>query len=328
MLRAAGDTLDYMQANVAPYPHRQLKIVEIPSYWIFGGFAQPDTVVLVDKRSFLKDIREGAPLDVVYRRVSHEVAHQWWGLGLTPVTAPGASAIVESLTKYSELMVVRHAFGDAMVRDSLVLELDRYLSGRADAAPPEPPLDRVEEEAHIYYGKGALVMHAIADLIGEEATNRALRGFYEKESGPGGNARASDLVASLRAEAPARFAPLVGQWMSDVVLYDVGLESATAVKRGDGRWEVTVRVRAAKSKVADDGSESAIAMEEPVTFAVYRDENGEKLLVSSKQPVRSGTGEIRLVVDAKPRVVVVDPTMCLLDRNRFDNSREVELQGP
>jgi hypothetical protein len=323
ILRAAGDTLDYMEESVAPYPFRQLRVVEIPAYWNFGGFAQPDTVVIVDRRGFLKHVRDDAPVDVVYRRVSHEVAHQWWGLGLTPVSAPGASAIVESLTKYSELMVMRRAFGEGMVRDALVLELDRYLSGRADALSPEPPLDRVDDEDHIYYGKGALVLHAIAELIGEEATSRALRNFYEAESGAGRAPKASELVASLRAETPDSLRPLVEQWTSEVVLYDVGVESATATKRSDGRWDVALRVRAAKTKVADDGSESPIAMDEPVTVALYADENEEKLLVASKHAVGAGESVIRIVVDAEPRAVVLDPAMCLIDRNRFDNARRV-----
>jgi ABC-type transport system involved in multi-copper enzyme maturation permease subunit len=326
ILRAAGDTLDYMEENVAPYPHRQLRIVEVPSYWNFGGFAQPDTVVIVDKRGFLRDVGSDAPVDIVYRRVSHEVAHQWWGLGLTPATAPGASAIVESLTKYSELMVMRRAFGEGMARRELVLELDRYLSGRADATPPEPPLDRVEGEAHIYYGKGAVVMHAIADLIGEEATNRALREFYDADSGEGGVPSASQLVARLLAAAPEPLRPLVEQWTREVVVYDVSLDYATAAKRADGKWLLELRVNAAKTKVNDDGSESAIAMDEPVGIAVYGDDAEEMLLSSSKQQLQSGESVLRLVLDHEPRRVVVDPAMCLIDRDRFDNARQVKGQ--
>ncbi|MFA6954491.1 MAG: M1 family aminopeptidase [Thermoanaerobaculia bacterium] len=326
ILRAAGDTLGYMEENVAPYRHRQLRVVEIPSYWNFGGFAQPDTVVVTDKRGFLKDVRDDAPIDVVYRRVSHEVAHQWWGLGLTAATAPGASAIVESLTKYSELMVMRRAFGDEMVRNELVLELDRYLAGRADATPPEPPLDRVEGEDHIYYGKGAIVMHAIADLIGEAATNGALQEFYVAESGGGHAPAASQLVARLLAASPEPLRPLVAQWTSEVVLYDVKLEDATASKRSDGKWELEVRVKAAKTKVNDDGSESAIAMDELVGFAVYGDDAEERILSSSKLRILSGEHVLRLVLDDEPRRVVVDPAMCLIDRDRFDNGRQVKGQ--
>jgi aminopeptidase N len=224
-------------------------------------------------------------------------------------------------------MVMRRAFGDGMVRNELVLELDRYLSGRADATPPEPPLDRVDDEDHIYYGKGAIVMHAIAELIGEEATNGALREFYAAENGEGRAPAASRLVARILAASPEQFRPLVAQWTSEVVLYDVALTAATASKRADGKWELEVRVRAAKSKVNDDGSESAIAMDEPVGIAVYGDDEEERLLASSKQQVRSGESVQRFVLDEEPRRVVVDPTMCLIDRDRFDNVRQVERQA-
>ena len=323
MLRAAGDSLDYMEESVAAYPHRQLRIVEIPSYWNFGGFAQPDTVVIVDKRGFLKSVSEEGQVDVVYRRIAHEVIHQWWGLGLTPATAPGASAIVESLTKYGELMVMRRAFGPEMVRDSLVFELDRYLAGRADSLPPEPSLDRVGDEDHIYYGKGALVLHAIADLVGEEAVNRALRGFYEAKSGAGRAAVASDLVARLRAAAPPELAPLVAQWTSEVVLYDVGLESVVASQRGDGRWNVSLRVRAEKTRVDEKGAESTLPMREPVTIAIHGAGEGYgKLLESSKRELKNGLNEISFLVSEEPSRAIVDPAICLIDRNRFDNERE------
>lgn len=327
IVRAASDTLGYMERNVAPYPFRQLRVVEVPSYWNFGGFAQPDTVVIVDKRGFLKKQDDDAPVDIVYRRIAHEVAHQWWGLGLTPPNGPGASMVVESLTKYAELMVMRRALGAESIRGELVYELDRYLAGRAEALPPEPPLDRVDDESHIYYGKGALVMHAIADLIGEEATNRALRDFYAAESGAGHAATADRLVARLLEETPPERRALVAGWLSDVVVYDVGLEKATASKRSDGRWELAVRVRAAKARVAGDGSESPVAMDEPVTVAVYADENEARLLASSRQPVRSGVNELRLLVDAEPRLVAVDPMLCLIDRDRFDNAKQVERQA-
>ncbi|MGK2857856.1 MAG: M1 family aminopeptidase [Thermoanaerobaculia bacterium] len=325
MLRAAVDTLEYMEANVGPYPFRQLRIVEIPSYWSFGGHARADTIVIVDRRGFLKDTSDPDRLDIVYRRVAHEVAHQWWGHRLSPATAAGASMLVESLTKYTELMVMRRALGEGEVRKSLVYELDRYLSGRGDQAGDEPPLDRVANEAHIYYGKGALVMHAIADLIGEDAVNRALRDLYAEKSGPGHAATTADLKAKLLAAAPNEARQHVEEWLSEVVLYDVGLESVASARRADGRWDVTLRVRAAKSRVGKDGAESAIPMREAVTIAIHGAGEGDgKLLVSSKREIRDGLNELSFVVAEEPSRAIVDPMLCLIDKNRFDNEKQAE----
>ncbi|MCM2315055.1 MAG: hypothetical protein NDJ92_07890 [Thermoanaerobaculia bacterium] len=325
ILRAATDTLDYMQANLGPYPFRQLKIVEIPSYWNFGGHARADTISIVDVRGFLKDASDPDRIDIVYRRVAHEVAHQWWGHRLSPATAAGGSMLVESLTKYSELMIMRRSLGAGEVRDSLVYELDRYLAGRADQTGGEPPLALVEDEAHIYYGKGALVMHAIADLIGEDALNRALRSFYTEHSGPAHAATTADLLSKLRAEAPPAARPLIDQWMSEVVLYDVGLESVSASRRSDGRWDVALRVRAGKTRVDDKGAETPAPMREPVTVAIHGSGEGDgKLLESSKRELRSGLNEISFIVAEEPSRAIVDPMLCLIDKNRFDNERQAE----
>ena len=54
-------------------------------------------------------------------------------------------------------------------------ELDRYLLGRSTEQKKELPLARVENQDYIHYRKGSLVMYALADYIGEENLNRALR---------------------------------------------------------------------------------------------------------------------------------------------------------
>jgi ABC-2 type transport system permease protein len=53
----------------------------------------------------------------------------------------------------------------------LKYELDRYLRGRAGETRHEPPLSRVQREPYVWYQKGALVMYALRDYVGEEKLN-------------------------------------------------------------------------------------------------------------------------------------------------------------
>ncbi|PTL75862.1 M1 family aminopeptidase [Vitiosangium sp. GDMCC 1.1324] len=329
MLRASAATLDYMEKHFGPYPHEQLRIVEVPSYWRFGGLAMPGTIFFVENRGFLTDSTDPERLDLVSRRIAHEVAHQWWGHQLSPVRGAGASTLVESLTKYSELMVMEGMYGRERVRDFLSFELDRYLSGRSNEEGREMPLARVGDQPYIYYGKGALVMYALKELLGEEPVNRALRELLRVQGGPGGAPTTRDLLAQLYAVAPRELHPLVNDWLEEITLYDLKLESAAVTPLPGGRYEVKMRIAAARSRADGSGNESPVGLDEKIPvgiFSAHPDSASGSNHILYLQPcaLRSGLNELSAVVDAKPAVVAVDPYITRVDRSRFDNLRELQ----
>jgi hypothetical protein len=162
ILEAAARSLEYCVREFGPYPYRALRIAETPAYdERFGGYALPGVIYLTEDRAFLTDQRDPARIDIVTKRTAHEVAHQWFGHQAVPPEGPGASAVVETPARYVELMVLKERYGAASLRPVLSVELGRYLSGRRGEA--EVPLERVEDQAYLYYAKGALVMAALAD---------------------------------------------------------------------------------------------------------------------------------------------------------------------
>ncbi len=314
MLDVAVTALDYCEASFGPYPSRQLRIVEIPSYWNFGGFAMPDLVFLVEDRSFLIDARDANRVDLVARRVAHEVLHQWWGHRLNPANTEGSSMIVESLTKYGELMVVERTQGRERVRQQLEIELERYLSGRAREEASEPPLYKVRSESYVYYSKGAMVLYAIRDLLGEERLNRALRNFINEYAPHGGRATTPDLLRHLYAVA-GEHRPLIDEWVKEITLYDFKTESAIAKRRADGRFDVTMRIAAAKMR----GEETPVPLRERIDVAVY---SGETVKME-KRELRSGLNTLTFVIDREPTHVVVDPYVSRIDITPGDNGAAV-----
>lgn len=311
MLDTAAASLEVMQSSFEPYPHRELRIVEVSSYWPWAGYALPGTIYLREDRAFLTDARDEGRPDLVARRVAHEIAHQWFGHRVQVADMEGASVIVESLTKYSELLVIERMHGREHVRQLLEIELDRYLSGRADDGYAEVPLYKADDQAYLFYSKGAIVLFAIRDLLGPEAMDRAIRAMMQER-----RPTSADLVRHLRDAADPAQRALIDQWMRDVVLYDLRVETAQAHRRADGRYDVTVRIGAGKSRTERDGKERPLALDEPIEIAVSAD---TKLLDSRKYLLRRGMNEIRLVVDAAPSSVAVDPGVTRLDRNPLDN---------
>jgi ABC-2 type transport system permease protein len=328
MLDAAVASLDRFTEAFGPYPHGQLKIAEVPGYWQFGGFAMPDTVWLVETRGFLTDARDPRRVDLVTRRVAHEVAHQWWGHQLSPASGAGAAALVESLTKYSELLVLERMHGKEHVRGLLEFELDRYLAGRSREERAEVPLYEVGDQPYIFYAKGALVLYAIRDLIGEEAMNAALRALLLQHGGAAGRPTSLDLIDHLLGAAKERDRGLIEDWMKAIVLYDLRVDSAVAERREDGRYDVAVRVAASRGRFDGSGNESPLGLNEAIEIGVFSARPGdaggsESILYLGKHEMRQGINEISVVVDEPPDRVAVDPYVLRIDKNRFDNAKRI-----
>lgn len=316
MLTAAASSLDLFGAEFGPYPLPAIRIVEVPSTWQMGAaVAFPGTIFFVEDRGFLTDARDTTRIDLVTRRVAHEVAHQWWGLQLAPATGPGATMLVESFAKYGEQRVLASAQGEAMVEELMTFDLDRYLAGRTGAEASEVPLMQSGGESWLYYGKGGVVMNSIRALVGQEALDRAMRRLLEEYGGPEGRATTDDFLAILHEEAPAEYHAQVDEWLGEVVLYDLSVPAASATALPDGRYEVTIELKGAKLK-----GDNTTALDERVDVAVY----GADSLLAVAQPLLSARDtSITITVDAQPSRVAVDPFVRRLDRERSDNSRKV-----
>jgi len=325
ILETARASLDVFQEAFGPYPHRELRIAEVPSSANFGGFATPGLVLLAENRVFFVDGTREPPIDLVCRRVAHEIAHQWWGHHLVPATVEGGTFLTESVTKYAETLVLERMHGSAQVRSLRAVELDRYLSGRVGEV--EPALFEAAGQPFLFYSKGLLVMGALRDLLGAEALESALRSLMAAESGPAGNATTLDLLEYLDAVAPVSDQPLIDDWMKRVVLYDLAIASAASTRLPDGRYEVRVEARASKVRIDEAGREQPIAMDEEIDVALITGDAGGPSRRVEKVRLRSGTNTLTFVVEREPAVVVIDPEILRIDRNRLDNVWRVS-SGP
>ena len=316
MLDTAAVALDVMQSRFEPYPHHQLRIIEVPPDWPWSGYALPGTVYIREDRGFLTDARDPDRPDLVARRVAHEVAHQWFGHRVHAADVEGASMIIESLAKYSELLIIERLRGREQVRQLLEIELDRYLSGRAGATYAEVPLYKVGDRPYLFYNKAAVVLLGLRDLLGPEAMDRGIRAMMQEP-----RPTSADLVRHLRIvadAADARQGELIDQWTKEIVLYDLRVDAAEAHRRADGRYDVTVRIEAGKSRTDGRGSEQPLAFDEPIEIEVATE---EKVLDSHKHRLRRGMNEIQLVIDEQPSSVTVDPWITRIDRNPADNKK-------
>ena len=331
MFKAMKLSLDYYDKHFGPYQFRQLRILEFPDY---ASFAQSfaNTVPFSEAIGFIADLRKPSDIDYVTYVTAHEIGHQWWAHQAIGASVQGVTMLDESLAQYSALMVMKHLYGPTRMRKFLKYELDRYLRGRAGERVEEMPLALVENQPYIHYRKASVIFYALADYIGEDKVNAALRTWLGKvkfQQPPYTDTR--ELIADLRAQAGPQYQDLITDFIDKITLFDNRMVSATAKKLPDGKYEVTLHVHAGKYYADGKGKETRAKLDIPVELGVFAqakdgEEQDEKPLYLAKMPVKDGDSTLTVTVDGKPYEAGIDPFNELVDRVSDDNRAQVTLQ--
>lgn len=325
MIASMKLSLDYFQSNFSPYQFRQVRYLEFPDYAQFAqSFA--NTIPWSEGLGFIASYKDPSKIDLVTYIGAHEVAHQWWAHQIIGADQQGRTALSETLAQYSALMVMKHHYGEDMIRKFLKFELDSYLRNRGGQVLEEQPLAKVEDQDYIHYRKGSLVMYRLAEEMGEDAVNRALRRLLQQYAFKGAPYPTSlDLISALRAEAPADKQQLITDLFEKITLYDIKTTGLTSKKRADGKYDVTLTVEARKLYADGKGKETEAPMTEMLDVGVFSEMPGDKkfkpanVIAFEKRPIRSGRQTITLVTATAPKFGGVDPYNKLIDRNSDDN---------
>ncbi|UVW27078.1 M1 family aminopeptidase [Massilia sp. H6] len=331
MIASTQKSLDYFTTHFTPYQHKQVRILEFPNYSAFAqSFA--GTIPFSEAIGFIADLRDKQDIDYVFYVTAHELAHQWWGHQVTAANVQGASMLIESLSQYSALMVMEKEYGRHQMRRFLRYELDRYLRSRGGELIEELPLVRVENQDYIHYRKGSLVFYRLRDEIGEEALNRALKRFLmDKGYQESPFTTSAELLDYIRAEAPPAKHALINDLFEKIVFYDNRVLEASAKKRPDGQWDVTMKLHLAKMEADGKGKETPRVYDEPVEIGIFARAKGakeadERVLLLDKRVLSGDKPELIITVKEQPFEVGVDPYNKMIDRVSRDNRKEVSVE--
>jgi ABC-2 type transport system permease protein len=326
--------LQYLSAQFGPYPYGQLRIVEVPRYDSYGR-AHPLTIEFTENFFFTRP-QEGQ-FDQVFFGSAHEIAHTWWGGQVRSATdvRGGQGFVSESLANYSAMMVTEKTFGMEAARKVYDYQMERYLTRRAGLARDVPLLES-EDQAYIFYGKGAVAMYTLREHLGEERLHTALRRFLEKHrAGVPPYPTSYDLYAELRAATPDSLHPLLTDLFETVTLWDVKTGRAHVEPAGTGEYRVAIDVVAKKVRADSVGNETEVPMDDLVEIGVFADGDGDgdgdgfgAPLYLQRHRIRSGKQTIRVTVPrpegGAPARAGIDPYRKLIDRQRDDNVVAVE----
>src|SRR6056297_836229 len=210
------------------------------------------------------------------------------------------------------------------MKDFLKYDLQRYLRGRTRETEQEQPLMKVENQGHIHYGKGSVILYALQDYIGEDKVNAALRGFleefrYQEPPYP----TAHDFMRYLEPQVPDSLQYLITDWFKDITLYDLRMEEAMVTETEDGKYEVTVDVFARKTKADGVGNTVNAELKDWIDIGFYADREEEQLFFRERVYLTKEKTELTFTLEKRPVRAAIDPLRLLIDRISDDNVKTV-----
>jgi hypothetical protein len=137
-------------------------------------------------------------------------------------------------------------------------------------------------------------------------------------------------VDRLRANTPPEYEYLLRDLFEEITLFSNRTLEASARKRPDGQYDVTVRVESKKYKADEKGNEREVPVADWIEFGAFaKPEKGKKYgrtlyreRVRVEQPGLTRT----FVTKEAPEKAGIDPFYLLVDRTKEDNLKAVDLK--
>jgi ABC-type transport system involved in multi-copper enzyme maturation permease subunit len=330
MMNSIKKSLDYYIKNFGPYDHREARIIEFPRVARFAQ-AFPGTMPYSESIGFIANLNHPDDIDFVFYVVAHEMGHQWWAHQVIGANMEGATLLSETMAQYSALMVMEKEYGRDTMRKFLQYEMDNYLRSRGAERLKERPLLTVEaNQGYIHYRKGSVVLYYLKEMIGEEAVNRALRKvIHEYAYAPPPYPTSYALVDALREETPPNLQYLIKDLFEDITLFSNRTLEASAEKRPDGRYDVTIKVEAHKYKADAKGNETEVPVNDWIDIGAFaKPAKGKKYgdtLYRDRIHMTLNNSTYTFTTASLPDKAGIDPFALLIDRIPDDNMKSVTL---
>jgi hypothetical protein len=329
----AWDILKRYDARFGPYPRKRLTIVEDPSQ--NGLSMAADGVVFMSSLFFT---HRNVTLPGVLNRLcefvlSHEIAHQWWGIGVG-VDLTAQDWLSEGLAQYAAVSDFESVYGatgpnlfpvdQAGILENLVksqfgfmnlrehqIELPYLMAVERDFDEPLiEPLSQVKYEnmtQERLYDKGYLVARTIASAIGAQTFDAGLKDAVSAYMHR--TMTATQFEAALEKASGKSLKALFDTWVFGSKTVDYGIK-IMSTKRTDAGYETTVEV------TRDGGCPQPVVVRVTLSTGktVSKDWDGvktaERISFDTASPVVSAT---------------IDPGQFTLDRDRLNNHDPVKF---
>jgi Peptidase family M1 domain len=239
---------------------------------------------------------------------SHEMAHQWWGIGVDPATYRDAW-LSEGFAEFSGLWYTQVILND---NEKFFKQLDdrrRVIRAkRGDEAPIGlgtrlAEMDHPEDYSIMVYGKGAWVLQMLRNMMidfrtmREDAFTSMMQDFYKQYRGRRASTRDFQRVVEQHVQLPMDW--FFDEWIDGTAIPTYIL-SWHAEPEPDHRYLLKLRIR-------QEDAPKAFVM--PVPLTIQFDGGGR---VTIRVTVRGPVTETELRVPAEPKQLELNPLSSVL----------------
>jgi hypothetical protein len=211
--------------------------------------------------------------------------------------------------------------------------MDNYLRSRGRERLKERPLLTVEaQQGYIHYNKASVALYYLKEMIGEDKVNAALREVlrqYAYNAPPYPTSWA--LVDALSEQTPPQYQYLIQDLFADITLFSNRTLDATARRRPDGKFDVTLNLETHKFKADPKGNETEVPVNDWIDIGAFA-KPGEGLkygrtLYRERVHITQIRSSHTFTTGELPDQAGVDPFLLLVDRIPDDNTKKVNLLG-
>jgi len=163
----------YFITLYGPLPDNHLNIVEIPDDTVPSAWA-PEIAAIASR---------GVTERVNYRLLANTIAHQWWGVSVSPDSYDDWW-LCDGFARYSEARYVEQAAGRAGLEEVVK---DMSVGALAYDTVPLSSVGKLDtfspEFQSLVTDKGAMILHMLRWVLGDQKYDQTMRTFFSKFAG-------------------------------------------------------------------------------------------------------------------------------------------------
>ncbi len=285
----------YYVTLYGPAPSTTLKVVEIPDDTVPAAWA-PE-MAAISSRAVTEKVN--------YRLLANTISHQWWGASVSPASRDDWW-LNDGFARYSEARYVEQAAGQAGLEETVK---DMSVGALAYDTVPLSSAGKLDvfspEFQSLVTDKGAMILHMLRWVIGDQKYDQTMRTFASKYAGK--SASLDDFRALAEQNYGQQLVWFFSQWLDSTGAPEFKTKY-TIYRLGNGKGFRVV------GQIAQDLD----LFRMPVDLKIDTDGKTENKRIE----VVGTNSAFNVETFGKPRRIVVDP-----DDRVLKNSSEVRLRA-
>jgi aminopeptidase N len=245
-----------------------------------------------------------------YRLLANAIAHQWWGVSVSPATKDDWW-LVDGFSRYSEAMYVENAAGAAGLEEAVK---DMSVGALAYDTVPLSSASKLDsfstEFQSLVTDKGAMILHMLRSVLGEDKYLKTMREFAETYSGK--SATMEDFRSIAEKNYGEQLTWFFSQWLDSTGAPEFKVKYTTYRLGNNKGFRVTGEI-----------SQDLDLFRMPVDLRIDTDGKTE----DKKIEVVGTNSPFAIETFGRPRRIAVDPDHHVLTNNSDVKLRSSILRG-